>query len=139
MFRKISTQEHLCLLAIYHGLSVPEGMEKFQDELVLKKLVINKEEKYFVSKMGLAFIHQQRDPQDLTKFERADLHFLTKVQKVVCDQQAATKLMDVIFNSKSKENKPKEAPKKNYSLGSLGSTVSEEIKEKLAEVANQPV
>ena len=105
MFNKLSSREHMVLLMLYHGVEIPKqymkdlrGLE--EATLIHKQNVINENKvvtTYSINKRGIAFVHQQRDPYDLRKFETASLHFLTKLQRFACEEKALNKVHDAIF------------------------------------------
>lgn len=146
MFPKLRTSEHMVLLMLFEGVSVPSDYADVLPILHKKTFVNCKQDviesegktsivsKYEINKRGVAFVHQQRDPEDTIKFGNASLGFLTRLQKIVCDNQAAAKLTEAMFKSDKVKHKPK--PQSKYTLGDK---VSEEYKERLVELAVESV
>ena len=113
MFDKLRTEEHMVLLMLYHGVEVPKDFVKdlkaLEEATLIHKQESTEENKlittYSINKRGIAFLHQQRDPYDLRKFETAPMGFLKKLERTALDNQCAQKLMKDIFKADKDKHK----------------------------------
>lgn len=119
MFNKLKTEEHMVLLMLYHGVEIPRDFVKdlkgLEEATLVHKQESTTENKvvttYSINKRGVAFLHQQRDPYDLRKFETAPIPFLKKLERTALDNQCAQKLMKDIFKAdKDKHRQREEIP-----------------------------
>lgn len=105
MFDKLRTEEHMVLLMMYHDVQIPKAFAHHFKALEEATLVYRQEIptengirfQFKINKRGIAFVHQQRDPYDLNKFQTATSAFLTKLEKVAVEGKAINKVHNAIF------------------------------------------
>lgn len=113
LFEKLHTQEHLVLLKLFHSQEILFNERSYLTSLERKTLVSKKDLmngetvigfKYVINSRGVAFIHQQRDPADISKLEKASMGFINKLHKIICLNQATDKLTTSLFGTKEEKH-----------------------------------
>lgn len=93
MFQELSAEAHLLLLKLFLKEDISKTPQRYFEELdeatLIHRISLRNGDKhigfkYEINKRGIAFVHQQRNPADLQKLEKAPIGFLNKLHKIVC-------------------------------------------------------
>lgn len=113
MFQELSAEAHLLLLKLFLKEDISKTPQRYFEELdeatLIHRISLRNGDKhigfkYEINKRGIAFVHQQRNPADLQKLEKAPIGFLNKLHKIVCLGRESDFLTEnLMYSTKSKK------------------------------------
>ena len=115
MFQELSAEAHLLLLKLFLKEDISKTPQRYFEELdeatLIHRISLRNGDKhigfkYEINKRGIAFVHQQRNPADLQKLEKAPIGFLNKLHKIVCLGRESDFLTENLMGG-SRESKKK--------------------------------